>query len=167
MSCHLLNIHKVAQLADFIASVCNHGFNYFGFDCPNELSSALSDCLSNGWISESRVFDKLIEHNLDAYMGRYTEYDRDSLVPDMPDMPSLIKPKNSVYQENEKGGGSWRTVIHPWHYKALKLLQSYNYQLCEDATIDTPLYKALTELEHIIALFIVQNQPEYISAEWG
>ena len=55
----------------------------------------------------------------------------------------------------------------PWEYQLLKTLSCYIYQVSEDVTIKTDLFKALKELEMAITNNIVWRMPEMKEAEWG
>ena len=69
---------------------------------------------------------------------------------------------------------NYKTLFHPqeetpqpWEYQLLKTIACYNYQVSEDATCNTELYKALKELERAIADHIIWRMPEMEAATWG
>ena len=162
MSCMVLSYESTAKLAHFITSLCEHGFDYFGFSAPETLHKAFNDCRSN----PVKAFEKLVRYNYLAYDGRYSNSER-TIFPDMPTVECPYHPRNFKSVDGNADFKEYYTVIEPWHYQLYKTLQCYTYQIAEDATIDSDLYKALTELEKTIATFIVANQPDYVTAKWG
>lgn len=56
--------------------------------------------------------------------------------------------------------------ITPEHFKMLKLLSAYTYQIDEGITHGEKLTKAMLELERVYTRFIATNCEEYACAEW-
>lgn len=162
MSCNVLEYTSIAALADFVTALCEHGFNYFGFDAPNTLKVAFIDC--KGY--KNKAFEKLARYNHLAYDSRYNGASETSTIPDMPTINAPYHPRN--FETVEANGVKFqRTILEPWHYQLYKTLQCYIYNINEDATHNTTLYRGLEQLEIEMAKFIVSHQPEYINAEWG
>lgn len=156
MSAFLMNDDRIAQLADYITTLGNVGYDYFGYSMPELLRLALIDCMDRrGNLFVEKVFEKLYNFNAAAVSGRYkTEQEP---TPSLPLYVPLIQHRSpKCYDE-----------IKPWHYELFKLTQCFLYQCDEDATSDTGLFKALKELESLQALHIVQNNPLWQQAAWG
>jgi hypothetical protein len=81
----------------------------------------------------------------------------------------------SIEQRYGKGqAGQFRPLDYkPSHcyrnsvFQVLKDLSCFLYQSCEGNCDETPLYKALREIEGKIALEIVHRLPQYESAKWS
>lgn len=159
MSCMIMSAKPLASLADFITSLLNVGYNYFGMEAPSSLYRALDDCVDKwGQYSERAVYDALHDLNVRAYKGRYgRENDDEGSYPAYA-TNTAHKPRECV-EHHEK--------VMPWHFLIEKRLAFLTYQCCEDATYDTPLYKALVELEHQLDTFIVQNSDAWQGLGWG
>ena len=157
MSCMIQKPENTMQIAEYIAGLLNMGYNYFGMDAPEELREALSDCGDiHGFFSEEKIYIKLVELNRAAYNGRY----------DHPVYDTWIMPfkSHNVYKPHEWKDGHY--VLDNWHFKIFAMIQFFNYQCGEDATYDTPLYKAMNTLKNRLALFIVTNTEEYSAQAW-
>ena len=155
MSCWMLSEKRIAQLSSFLTTLYNAGFNYFGFDMPDDLREELTDCRDvYGFADDYKVFVKLYNFNKAAYEGRYPHDDEIDSAPDkMPEYEQIHK-----YRTGD---------ILQWHYDILKLLNCFVYQCCEDATYNTPLYRALDKFSDRLASYIVASMPEYKTAVWG
>lgn len=44
MSCRMMSPAPLAALANAMEMLLNHGYDYFGFDAPDSLFNAASDC---------------------------------------------------------------------------------------------------------------------------
>jgi len=153
MSCWMLSAERIAQLSDFVCALYEAGYNYFGFSMPESLTRELWDChTTRAGISRQKVFEKLHDFNMDAYCGRYKSEEWQT-APEKPDI-------NTIYHVRDG-------EVHQWHFDLLKLLSCYLHQCSEDATYNTPLFKALTELENILQSFIIASMPQYKAAQWG
>lgn len=163
MSAYLLKPERIAQLADYIATLHNCGFDFFGYSMPEELHQELLDCRDiYGFMSSKKIFKKLFDLNAAAVAGRYNR--EQETAPEMPDVWPLHHPRERGKDETID---RWYDLILPWHYELLKLTQCFLYQCDEDATYQTPLFKALKTLEPLQMQHITTNQPEYIKAIWG
>lgn len=159
MSCMIMSAKPLASLADFITSLLNAGYNYFGMEAPSNLYRALDNCADKwGIYSERAVYDALHDLNVRAYNGRYKRENADEGSYPAYAPNTAHRPRECV-EHHEK--------VMPWHFLIEKRLAFLTYQCCEDATYDTPLYKALVELEHQLDTFIVQNSNAWQSLEWG
>ena len=156
MSAFILDAKRIASLAEFITTLNNVGFDFFGFSIPESLNIAL-DC--GRFAKESEIFNKLYAFNVEAVNGRYNEENITSA-----EMPKNYK---TLYKFREYDFENRIEIIEPWHYELYKLLQCFIYQCCEDQTYNTPLYKALQELENRLAQYIVMNNINYSKADWG
>jgi hypothetical protein len=165
MSAFLLNPERIAQLADYISTLYNNGFNFFGYDMPQDLKNQIieNDCCDiYGNATTKKIFKLLYSLNAAAVAGRYKCNPETA-----PDLPKF----NPIHHTREQGTDetirAWYEEIKPWHYELFKLTQCFLYQCDEDATCHTGLFKALKELESIQALHIVQNNPLWQRATWG
>ena len=89
------------------------------------LSKVFGDCRTEGWADEEKIYKKLYELNLKAYESRYKEKGDNYIpkpfnYPDILPFPKVSKTTFGIYE------------LTPAHYQFLKLLESYNYQICED-----------------------------------
>jgi hypothetical protein len=164
MSAFLLESKRIAQLADYLSTLYNCGFNFFGYDMPDALRSELHDCRDIYWnATTKKIFKKLYELNAAAVAGRYEK--EPAPVPELPEFKPIHHPRASRLQDETVG--RWYEEIKPWHYELIKLTQCFLYQCDEDATCNTGLFKALKELETIQLNHIVTNNPEWVKATWG
>lgn len=155
MSAFILNPETIAALAAYIDTLNFVGFDYFGYSIPRELNEALELTTRDG--NEKKIFNALYRLNVKAVNGRYNDNE--------PEETEKPKEYPTLYHPQDWQNG--HAIIKPWHYKLLKTLQCFNYQCCEDATKNDPLYKALEILEQTIIYYIVQNQEDYVKAPWG
>ena len=163
MSAYMLKPERIAVIADYIATLHNAGYDYFGHSIPESLHHELLDCRDNyGFMITAKVFDRLSDLNMRAVCGRY---DREPFI--YGDIPAYKWICKHIELENDHDTKSWLSKIEPWHYELLKLIKCFLYQCNEDSTADDPLYKALRELERTLTTFIVVNNPAYVKAEWG
>lgn len=159
MSCFIMSPESHASLANTLGNILNSGFNRFGFEAPESLHKALSDCRDHHYyIYVSRlIFQRLYLLNYAAYTGRYTDTAAD-ILPDMPRVPAITEPRQ--YADCQE-------TLLPWHYKFCKLLDCLIYQCSEDSTQNDPLLHALVDFSIIYKSFLVGNTAEYHSAPWG
>ncbi len=88
--------------------------------------------------------------NVAAFNGRYE--DNDEIPTEREQNPSFIR---LTY---------WPQWTPIQFYKSLACLR---YQLAEDPVFETPVYKELDRLITEIAIILVDELPEYRSADWG
>ena len=161
MSCMVMNPRATATLANAVEFILNSGFNRFGFEAPESLHKALSDCRDSYYFySAPAIYQRFYALNVAAYNGRYLGNPTDPVeaeAPSMPDVPPLVKER--VYCNHE--------ILQPWHYKFCKLLDFLIYQCSEDATRNDPLFLALVDFDRIYKSFLVCNTEEYHHFGWG
>ena len=159
MSCIIMNAKPLASIADFIASLLNYGYNSFGMEAPKSMYDSLKYCKDKWGIYQAeQIYDKLHELNVMAYNGRYgREHEGEEYFE--PYAPNPPMQRRECENHHEK--------VMPWHIQMEHRLAFLTYQLCEDATCDTPLYKAMIDLEHRLDAFIVHNSDEWQSLRWG
>lgn len=91
------------------------------------------------------------------------------------DVYKAVKKLNydAVYERYKKGFKiNFREIKPFWFtgritHQDYKTLQCYLYQCCEGEVPETKLYKALRKLQSRVAMYIVEQQPEYAEAQWG
>lgn len=72
MSCFIMSDQAHAATANALEYILNSGFNRFGFDAPDSLYKALSDCRDRyGFYCSGLIFRRLYDLNSRAYAGRY------------------------------------------------------------------------------------------------
>lgn len=162
MSAYILQPERIAQLADYLTSLYNMGYNYFGYELPEEIREEIRDCRDKyNYISVKRVFEKLYNFNAAAVAGRYKS--EISEVPEMPETKAIYHPRECLKSDEIR---EYCENIKPWHYELLKLIQCFIYQCSEEATINSTLYKGFRELERRLMGFIIDNTPAYKKAAW-
>ena len=160
MSCMIQKPENTAAIADYIAKLCNMSTDYNGMICPPE---SLVNCLNfdygvtkPGYFDEELIYNALAGLNAAAYNGRYEKGGNSfEIIP--------YKPHPIACRVGYDNGHS---IVAPWHYKMLKMIQFFNYQCAEDATYKSDLHKAMKELESTLAMFIVMNSEDYHSLRW-
>ncbi len=91
MSCFIMSDQAHAATANALEYILNSGFNRFGFDAPDSLYKALSDCRDRyGFYCSGLIFRRLYNLNSRAYAGRY-KTDADTTPPEMPSVPPLVQ----------------------------------------------------------------------------
>lgn len=167
MSCFIMREDSIAALSEFTADLLNFGFTRYGFSAPEELAKALSDCRDfYHFFDSQKIYKRLYALNVAAYNGRYGRYER-AANGESSDLDSEQAPeiKTSDYCIHDINGGH---KLAPWHFRIVKLLACYNYQIAEDVTAKHPLTTALKGLEHQLNSFIVIKSPEWEAApSWG
>ena len=84
MSCFIMSDQAHAATANTLEYILNSGFNRFGFDAPDSLYKALSDCRDRyGFYCSGLIFRRLYDLNSRAYAGRYKTV-TDTTPPEMP-----------------------------------------------------------------------------------
>ena len=167
MSCLIQSPENTAAIADYIASLLNHDFSCNGMTCPESLQRELDrlNCFKRGCYERQAIYKALTDLNVSAYNGRYNEnatprpYKTNSIYR-LCEHDHGIKGENGFYKYQH-------FIVAEWHYKILKMIQFFIYQCSEDNTDSTPLYKGMTDLEHELANFIVENSLPYVMQEWG
>ena len=119
MSCFIMSDQAHAATANTLEYILNSGFNRFGFDAPDSLYKALSDCRDRyGFYCSGLIFRRLYDLNSRAYAGRY-KTDADTTPPEMPSVPPLVQEREREDQHEK---------LLPWHYKLAKLIDCEIYQ---------------------------------------
>ena len=161
----------VAVLAENICRLGNLGWQHVGMDLPYTLGEELTDCRQNGRrngrLNEKLVYEKLYRFNVQAFEGRYEEEHVMDEIPPMPDMAKFSIPLAEYTMDTVWNYGVRRQILKPAHYRFVKALDFYLYQVSEDATDGTELYKGLEDLRAALCRFITANQPEYNLFPWG
>lgn len=155
MSCMIQKPENTAAIAEYISHLLNMGFDFCGMSAPESLFHELDECNIRGYYEESEIYEKLRDLNRAAYVGRYP----DGLI-----VESMGYKENTIDSRAEWTGEHWE--IKNWHYKMLKMIQFFNYQCEEDATINDPLHKAMEQLEKALMQFIVMNSAQYNAQPW-
>lgn len=158
MSCFIMSDQAHAATANTLEYILNSGFNRFGFDAPDSLYKALSDCRDRyGFYCSGLIFRRLYDLNSRAYAGRY-KAEADTMPPEMPSVPPLVQEREREDQHEK---------LLPWHYKLAKLIDCEIYQASEDATRKDPLLLALIDFSRVYTHFLVSNTADYNAAPWG
>lgn len=162
MSSFMMSPQSHATLANALEFMLNSGFNRFGFDAPDSLHKALSDCRDRyGFYCNGQIYNRLYTLNARAVDTRYKNdpaTGNAAMVPDMPEVPPLIEERQRV---------NYHEKLLPWHYKFCKILDCQIYQSSEDATRNDPLLLALIDFSRVYKSFLVTNTDEYDAAPWG
>lgn len=156
MSCMIQKPENTAAIAEYIAHLLNMGFDFCGMSAPESLFNELDTCKHVGYYEESEIYKKLRDLNRAAYVGRYPQ--------EIIDTSDVNYKENTIDRRAEWTGEHWN--IENWHYQMLKMIQFFNYQCEEDATINDPLHKAMEQLEKALMQFIVMNSEEYNAQPW-
>lgn len=160
MSSFVMHEQSHAAIANTLEYILDSGFERFGFDAPQSLHKALSDCRDRyGYYEAEKIYSRLYSLNSAAYAGRYRLNPSEiTEIPDMPSVPSIVKPRQ---YEN------YHETLLPWHYRFCKLLDCLIYQCSEDATLSDPLFLALVDFSRVYKSFLVVNTDAYHDAPWG
>lgn len=151
MSCFILKKEVIAGIAEYIRCLNDNGYDYFGYSIPHSLNAALD--LGYRSTSENEIFKKLYAFNVKAYNNRYDDnYNCDEI--------EIPKEFNTLYHPQE-------ATPQLWEYQLLKTISCYIYQVSEEATCNTDLFKGLKELEMAITNHIVWRLPEMQATTWG
>lgn len=132
MSCYICNADTIAMIARAMADKLTKTVNYSSYADDR---AAFDGCFikrqgMTGYYDEHKVYRKLYIENLKAYNGRYHENVREF---------TKFVPYTARYEKIE---------LH-------KALHEYLYQLTEDATDGSPIYKAAQHLMYVTADDIV------------
>jgi hypothetical protein len=159
----IMQPEPLAALANFTESVLNMGFDFFGFEAPQELREASADCIVpgyRGFYSVEALYSKFYSVNISAYNGRYAKEPDNSATP-----PAVDFAKCCIHERLRYEDGHY--VLQPWHFKIAKLLDFWLYQTDEDATRKNEFRLGVQILRDSIYGFIVQNSTDYNNAQWG
>ena len=74
---------------------------------------------------------------------------------------------NDRYNEKGRAPRYKYAFAHTHRIATYKALQCLTYQSCEGDNDQTPLYLALTKVEHALAAEIIRNLPQYDACRWG
>ena len=167
MSCAMMSPEPLAAIANAVETLLNSGFNYFGFDAPDELVSACAGLCDGPRTSRplycaENIYRKMYALNATAYNGRYTRMDdeeADSAA------PSIDGGQYQVHHPPEYREHHF--AVQPWHYKLAMLLDCWLYQTNEDATRADPFRLGMQALRNSLYQFIVKNSDEYCANQWG
>ena len=159
MSCMMMTPEALAALSNFTETALNTGFEYMGFDVPEELHEAAHALWAGGMYNARMIFERLYALNATAYAGRYNEEDVDTTAPD------LDISRHTIHHRPEYA--DHHHAVKSWHYQAAKLLDFWLYQTAESATIHDPLRSAMYKFRGALFEFIVERSPEYDSFPWG
>lgn len=136
MSCFIVEADNIGAQAEFMAGLLNGGIITQYMRAPESLSDALSTCRTGGRYDAHKIYRRLYIMNLQAYNGRY--------------------------REDVKTFDKYKPRLMPTNYIRLhKQMSCYLYQCAEDATHDSPLYKAVKATRDALANMIVQSMEEY------
>lgn len=101
MSCFIMSDQAHAATANTLEYILNSGFNRFGFDAPDILCKALSDCRDRyGFYCSGLIFRRLYDLNSRAYAGRYKTV-TDTTPPEMPSVPPLVQEREREDQHEK------------------------------------------------------------------
>ena len=152
MSCFIVSNENLSILSDFIYAQNNYGFNYTGLTAPDSLQRIFYNYKKNRTMNEKEIFETLYKQNLIAYDSRYGKEPIQDILPDAYKDSKTVKPRN---------------ISKDWYFVVYKKLQCYLYQLAEDGTIDSEIYKCLTDVKNRIASAIISDTEEYKKIEWN
>lgn len=159
MSCFILSNEKLSILAKSIHTVITGGGDYCGFEGSKNAPRLLIKCKEEyDGTGEVELFHVLADLNGAAYYSRYKEsaepgyfvFDQNA-----PEYVTPIKYKDGAY------------IITPEHYKLLKLLNCYLYQVSERATYKSEIKEILEDIRDSLGDMILYNNPEYVAAPWS
>lgn len=156
MSCMIQKPENTAAIAGFIGELLNMGYEVHGMTAPRELYEVLEKlgCSDTcNFFSDSKIYEQLATLNATAYNGRYNSTTKTF---------SYFENKITEFPSYVNGHFS----VMDWHFKMLKMVQFFNYQCTEDATVSHPLYKAMKKLENSLFRFIVENSENYRAVSW-
>ena len=158
MSTMMLSQRFHYTLADTLGHILDCGFERFGFEAPESLHKALSDCRNRyGLYDYNAIYLRLYSLNEAAYTERYGSSDCGD-IPDKPYTTHLVEPRQ--WKDGHE-------ILLPWHYTFCKMLDCLIYQIDEDATEDFDLTMALRDFSRMFKSFLVVNTDEYNNAPWG
>lgn len=152
MSCFIVSNENLSILSDFIYAQNNYGFNYTGLSVPDSLQRIFYNYKKNRTMNEKEIFKTLYKANLIAYDCRYGKEPIQFILPDAYKDSKTIKPRN---------------ISKDWYFIVYKKLQCYLYQLTENITLDSDIYKCLKDVKNCIASAIISDTEEYKKIEWN
>jgi len=158
MSCRVMKIESLAELASYMAALMNLGFDFFQHSAPAALFETTRDCRKSYFCSSRKLYEKLYSLNVAAFNGRYKEDDTTAA-------PDVDIDKYSTYERLTFE--DFPPQVATWHYRIAKLLDCWLYQTDEDATHADDFRMAVAELRRVLVDFIVSNSAAYKAIEWG
>lgn len=167
MSCMIMSPEPMAAIANAAETLLNSGFNYFGFDAPDELITACADFCDNPrayrpFFYAEDIYKRMYAVNVAAYNGRYVRMDDEAADEAA---PVIDGSRYKVHHPFEYGEHHF--AVRPWHYKLAMLLDFWVYQTNEDATRSDPLRLGMKAFRNALYQFIVMNSEEYWTNQWG
>lgn len=186
MSCLIQKPENTAAIADFIDTLMDiggggHSYEVYGISCPTEIYKQFSDCKEEGGFGHyvDKIYEKLRRMNYLAYEGRYDgkepgHISSDDFMDFEPYKSNQLAKRAEYLCYEVEGDDKYmrptlminRFRVEKWHYKILKYLHFYLYQISEDPIYNSEFYKAIEELNDELTSFIVRNQPEYAELQW-
>lgn len=154
MSSFVMKPESIRDIACYVHSVIESGYNLHGFEAPDELVRECPPTLTIG-----KVYEKLYRMNLDAVNSRYHESEDE--VPDMPDGQFFVRP-----EIGQTDRSFFRRPVKK-HYVILKKLRCYLYQCNEGNVPESSLYRGISSLVQRLAMMIATGNDDYHSADWG
>lgn len=161
MSCIVMKCESLAALANAVEARLNCGYDFWGFDAPNSLYTALDDCRTVRLYAAEEIYCKLYVLNVQAYNERYKSHE----VPLSEEIPVVDVSAYTVHHRPEYRGHGF--AVRPWHYHLASLLDFWLYQTLEDAVKDDPLRLAMRDFRDSLYGFIIQNSPPYTAVRRG
>ena len=161
MSCMIMNYESLAALANAVEARLNCGYDYWGFEAPDNLFRELSDCKTTYLYSAEDIYRRLYALNVRAYNGRYGDHEEteDETAPVI-DGSKYVVHRPPEYREHG-------FAVQDWHYHLAQLLDFWLYQTSESATHNEPLRLAMQDFRDILFRFIIRNSPQYADMRWG
>lgn len=125
MSCYILNNNLIEELAESIRYAVDFPNNAGNIYLNTEaLEFELMDCKKGTFHSSKKIAEKLYRFNELAYCGRYRDAKPSDIIPDFKEGRNLLI--------NDR-------------YRLMHILESYIYQVSEEATYSKPLFTALND----------------------
>lgn len=170
MSCMMLTEKQIATLAATLATMYNIGlaqggssYENFGIDMDGmKWTYVLKDegCLNHDNTCDGQKLARLLYRaNMAAYNGRYDEHQAEDIPEEA--WAEYFKPYcyNRGLTHYAPWGNNQRHELAQWHFDFSILLDHYLYQLEEDATRDSELFKVMSGLSATVKSCIVYMDP--------
>lgn len=161
MSCIVMKCEPLAALANAVEARLNCGYDFWGFDVPGSLYTALDDCRTIRLYEAEEIYRKLYVLNVKAYNERYKSHEE----PLSEKIPVVDVSAYTVHHKPEYREHGF--AVRPWHYHLASLLDFWLYQTLEGAVKDDPLRLAMRDFRDSLYGFIVQNSPPYTAVRRG
>lgn len=161
MSCVVMKCELLAALANAVEARLNCNYNFWGFEAPHSLYTALDDCRTVPLYAAEKIYRKLYVLNVQAYNERY----KSRKEPLSEEIPVVVVSAYTVHHKPEYRNHGF--AVRPWHYHLALLLNSWLYHTLEGAVKDHPLRLAMRDFRDCLYGFIVQNSPPYTAVRWG